>query len=105
MKKLQKVIKGSPSQADVLASNCAIIIETQGLIDALEYCKKQGEQPPQCSLTAQSANAKMLRVKAKRMLCETKWWERPLGYKVKQADFMKQLHAGEIYCEHDEHDH
>lgn len=101
MTNLQKVIKDSPSQAEVLAINCKIIIEQQGLAEALEYCKKQGEEPPECSLTAESSNAEMLRTKAKRMLCEEKWWARRLNNKARQNEYMKDLHAGEINYEHD----
>lgn len=63
---------------------CERIISSTGLANALSYTENVGIRPPQCSLTAQSRNADMLRAKASRMLSETKWWAKQLKNKAIQ---------------------
>lgn len=63
---------------------CKRIISTTGLANALSYAENVGIRPPQCSLTAQSGNADMLRAKASRMLSESKWWAKQLKNKAIQ---------------------
>ena len=89
-------IDGAASYAELHAKKCDSIIETNGLAEALEYCKLQGIDPPQCSLTAQSENASNLRNKAKRMLCEVSWWERRIGISESRDFEYAQIQAGKV---------
>lgn len=75
---------------------CDKIIQTNGLSGALDYCRTQGIEPPQCSLTAQSDNADMQRKKAERMLCETKWWERRLKNQAIQIFESEKISSGQV---------
>lgn len=75
---------------------CGRIIDDKGLAAGLEYCQQQGIEPPQCSLTAESANADMLRVKAARMLSETKWWKRRLRNQASMQFELEQMKAGNV---------
>lgn len=52
------------------ANACIELLDNGRLVDALEYCKNRGIEPPQCSLTAQSANAERLHIVAKNMLAD-----------------------------------
>ncbi|MBN8087464.1 DUF3265 domain-containing protein [Vibrio vulnificus] len=72
------------SYAESHALKASSILNEKGLAEALEYCRQQGIDPPQCSLTAKSANAENLRNKAKRMISEVKWWSRRLERKAVQ---------------------
>lgn len=88
MRDLETSIEEYVSFAGVHAANSYQIIEKHGLEPALEYCKQQGIDPPQCSLTAVSKNADMLRDKAVRMLCDDKWWARRLKKQAMQGHEM-----------------
>jgi len=82
LSQLKNLIAQEQDHAEIHAKHCSELILKNGLAAALKYCLDQGIEPPQCSLTADSTNAKMLREKAARMLCETRWWERRLGVKA-----------------------
>ncbi|WP_133408167.1 hypothetical protein [Parashewanella tropica] len=96
MVNLELQIEQAESYAELHAQKCSDIISANGLKEALEYCKKQGINPPQCSLTAQSLNADNQRAKAKRMLSEVKWWKRRLGVQAGQTFELKQIQSGKV---------
>lgn len=84
MSELEELIEKSVSDAKLNSKKCFELIDECGLAEALEFCESQGIAPPQCSLTANSANAENLRAKARRMLCEEKWWKQRLEKKALQ---------------------
>lgn len=96
MSTLENLVGEARSCAKKHAEASAEIISSQGLADALDYCKEQGLEPPQCSLTAESQNAEALRTKAKRMLSEVKWWERRLERKAVQDFEMRKRQSGDV---------
>lgn len=55
------------------ANHCRELLDAGSLSAALEYCKAQRIDPPQCTLTAESANADNLRAIAKNMLLDPGW--------------------------------
>lgn len=73
-------------KADEYAKACALLIETQGLGFAINYCSTLRVDPPQCSLTAKSDNADKLRLIAANMLSDPKWWGRRLK-RLENQDF------------------
>lgn len=96
MSQLKNLVAKEQAQAELHAMNCAELILKNGLVAALKYCQEQGIEPPQCSLTADSSNARMLREKATRMLSETKWWERRLGVKAGRNFEYRQIMEGKV---------
>ena len=72
------------------------IINDKGLSEALEYCSNQNINPPQCSLTAESKSAGMLRDKATRMLCDVKWWKRRLSNQGAQRFEHEKIQTGNV---------
>ncbi len=96
MSELELKIDEAESCAELHALKCSEILEADGLPEALEYCREQGIEPPQCSLTAQSMNADNLRVKAARMLSEEKWWKRRLGNQAGRKFEHEKILAGEV---------
>lgn len=96
MSELEALIINAQSQAEVHAKYCTDLIHKEGLAAALEYCQQQGIEPPQCSLTADSSNARMLRKKAARMLTETKWWKRRLGNQAGRDFEHRQMLHGKV---------
>ena len=96
MPKLESMITEYISTAEVHADKCEMLISEQGLSDAIDYCKNEKIDPPQCSLTAKSSNAENLRAKAKRMLSEVKWWSRKLERKAVQDFELSKKSSGEI---------
>lgn len=96
MPTLEDQVGETKSSAKKHAEASAEIISSQGLADALNYCRGQGLEPPQCSLTAASQNAETLRSKAKRMLSDAKWWERRLERKAVQDFEMSKRQSGEV---------
>jgi hypothetical protein len=77
---VDEAIKKSASHS----AECERLISTIGLTHALSYAENLGIRLPQCSLTAKSRNADILRAKASRMLSETKWWTKQLKNKAVQ---------------------
>lgn len=73
---------------------CGFLIKNKGLKEALDYCNKQGIDPPQCSLTAKSKNADKMRTIATRLLSDKKWWSKRLTKKALQDFELEQLKAG-----------
>ncbi len=96
MSELETLIGKAQAQAEVHAKFCSDLIYKEGLTAALDYCQQQGIEPPQCSLTADSQNAQVLRVKATRMLSETKWWKRRLGNKAGRDFEGRQMLLGKV---------
>ncbi len=75
---------------------CAKALSASGLHAALAYCRQHGIEPPRCSLTAKSANADLLRIKAASMLSETKWWERRLEQHAARSFEDRQISEGRV---------
>lgn len=96
MSELEAHINNAQTYAEMHAKRCSELIPKDGLAAALEYCQQQGIEPPQCSLTADSGNARMLREKAARMLSETKWWKRRLGVKAGRNFEYRQILEGNV---------
>lgn len=63
---------------DLHAGICEKYILAGQLEKAIDYCISNRVDPPQCSLTAQSANADKLRALCKNILSDSKWWGRRL---------------------------
>lgn len=93
---VEKAVQEGVKEATKHAANCVRIINESGLAEALEYCKKQEIDPPQCSLTACTKNAENQRAKASRMICEVKWWSRRLKYQALQRYENNHRKKGEI---------
>jgi len=96
LSKIEALIDSAQAHAEMHAKLCSDLIQKSGLAAALEYCQKQGIEPPQCSLTADSNNARMLRETAARMLGETKWWKRRLGNKAGRDFEYRQIMEGRV---------
>lgn len=93
---IEKFTSDAIAQAETNASTCIKIINRQGLAEAVEYCKRQNIQPPQCSLTAHSPSAELLRTKAARMLSDSKWWATRLKRKAIQDFEHYQMLEGKV---------
>lgn len=76
------------------ASACRELLDNGRLSDALEYCKNQGIEPPQCSLNAQSANADRLRILAMNLLADFGWWSKRLKIQAAREEAMVHIRAG-----------
>ena len=76
------------------ASACIELLDNGCLADALDYCKRQGIEPPQCSLTAQSASADRLRIFAKNMLADFGWWSKRLKIQAAREKSMALIREG-----------
>ncbi|MDI5832565.1 hypothetical protein OCF84_21410 (plasmid) [Shewanella xiamenensis] len=89
-------IKQETKNAITHSVACEKLIMSGDLKGAIDYCVKQGIEPPQCSLTAQSANADKMRAIAERMLCDTKWWSRRLKRKAMMQFEQEQRENGHV---------
>lgn len=78
------------------ARACATLIETQGLSAALAYSQTLNVVPPQCSLTANSANAERLRADAARKLQDSHWWAKLLKQRAIQEFEQEQRVQGKV---------
>ena len=76
------------------ASHCRELLDAGSLAAALEYCKSQRIDPPQCSLTAVSANADNLRAIAKNMLVDPGWWSKRLRILAARDQAMVAIREG-----------
>lgn len=79
---LEETIDKAVATAASHARNCLALIEKGSLTGAIEYCAREGIDPPQCSLTAQSENANKLRTEAARKLSDPNWWKKSLKTKA-----------------------
>ena len=70
---------------------CIELLNNKRLADALEYCRNQGIDPPQCSLTAQSVNADRLRIIAMNMLANPQWWTKRLKIQAARDEAMVKI--------------
>lgn len=84
------------STASDYAANCQKLIENGDLAAAIEYCKNERIDPPQCSLTAQSESANKLRATASRKLSDSKWWEKVLEQKAIRSYEAEQMAQGNV---------
>ncbi|MDP2716912.1 MULTISPECIES: hypothetical protein [Chromatiaceae] len=96
MSELEYLIEQEQAHAALHANHCSDLIKKEGLASALLYCQLQGIDPPQCSLKAESSNARMLREKAARMLSDIRWWERRLGTKAGRDFEYQQILNGKV---------
>lgn len=94
MSSLKERIAAEKAKAESFAASCETLIASVGLAEAITFCQDKGIEPPQCSLTAQSLNADLMRMKAMRMLSETKWWSRRLEQKAVMDFENEQRRAG-----------
>lgn len=93
---IEKFIEASQQAAESHALNCTKLLTRNQLAEAIDYCKAQGIDPPQCSLTAESPNAQKLREKAKGMLSDESWWRKRLKTKALRDFEQNQIHAGKV---------
>jgi len=93
---INKRVEEAIKKAITHSVECDKRIKNDGLHSAIEYCKMQGIEPPQCSLSAQSPNADKQRAIAERMLLETKWWKRRLKNKALQDFEQEQINLGNV---------
>lgn len=96
MSSIDSIVDELSSYSEFHAKKCTEIINDKGLSEALEYCSSQHISPPQCSLTAESKNADMLRAKATRMLCDVKWWKRRLSNQGAQRFEHEKIKKGNV---------
>ncbi|EOB3575072.1 hypothetical protein ACHELY_004301 [Vibrio vulnificus] len=96
MPNIYEMVSEAMSYAESHALKASSILNEKGLSEALEYCRQQGIDPPQCSFTAKSGNAENLRNKAKRMVTEVKWWSRRLERKAVQNFENLQRQNGKV---------
>lgn len=73
------------------SSACIALLDAGNLKDAQAYCASQSIDPPQCSLTADSANAHNLRAKAMNHLADYGWWLKRLKIKANRDAEMQRL--------------
>lgn len=76
------------------ANHCRELLDAGSLSAALEYCKAQRIEPPQCSLTAESANADNLRAIAKNMLVDPGWWAKRIRILASRDQAMAAVRQG-----------
>lgn len=93
---IEAAVEISQQAAESHAAHCAAILLNGRLAEALDYCKAQGIEPPQCSLTAESPNAHRLREKAKGMLSDAGWWKKRLKTKALRDFEHSQIRAGNV---------
>lgn len=93
---LEKQVDEAISKARTYAAHCHLLIEGSTLASALEFCKKEGIEPPQCSTTAKSENANRLRVSASRKLTDEKWWRSNLKTSAIRAYESDQIARGNV---------
>lgn len=93
---IEKAIEAAQQAAELHASNCVELLSSNQLAEAIAYCKAQGIDPPQCSLTEESPNAHKLREKAKDMLSDAGWWKKRLKLKALRDFEQRQLKAGNV---------
>lgn len=78
------------------ANNCSTLIASSNLAGALEYCKTENIELPQCSLTAQSENANRLRTVAGGKLSDPQWWAKALETKAIRSYEAEQIAQGNV---------
>lgn len=93
---LETRVAQAMASAHTHANNCHSLIAEGSLAAALEYCTREGIDPPQCSLTAQSENANKLRMVTKRKLSDFKWWEKALETKAIRGYEAEQRAQGNV---------
>lgn len=93
---LEQYIISYVAQAEIHARHCVETLATDDLAGALAYCRTQGIDPPQCSLSAQSINAETLRMKARRMLSDIAWWKKRLETYAVRSYEAEQIRAGNV---------
>ena len=82
MSSLKLEIEKEKSLASIHVEKCKLLIQNNSLADAIEYCKSQEIEAPNCSLSAKSKNADFLRNKAINLICQDEWWSRRLETKA-----------------------
>lgn len=93
---IQARIDAAVKNAEQYAMECATLLAAPGLEAAMEHCRQLRIAPPQCSLTAVSANAENKRQLAARMLSETKWWAKRLEARAIQDFEREQMAQGRV---------
>lgn len=90
--RIAAAISGAQSHAD----KCRALVMGTGLTSAIEYCQKAGMEPPKCSLTAQTDNAKKLRDATERKLSDPAWWKNSLESFAIQSYENEQRSMGNV---------
>lgn len=75
---LEMRVEKARERAVEYAAHCEQLVANGDLAAALQVCNELSLDPPQCSLTAKSANAERLRDAATRKLSDPKWWKKEL---------------------------
>lgn len=93
---IESAIEAAQQAAESHTATCTTLLLRNQLAEAIDYCKAQGIDPPQCSLTAESPNAHKLREKAKEMLSDAGWWRKRLKTKALRDFEQGQIRAGNV---------
>lgn len=93
---IENSIEAAQQAAELHVATCTALVSRNQLAEAIDYCKAQGIDPPQCSLTAESPNAHKLREKAKGMLSDLGWWRKRLKTKALRDFEQGQIRAGKV---------
>ena len=93
---LQDRVAAAVASASSQADACKVLLARTGLQDAIGHCVQQGVEPPQCSLTAQSDNARRLREAAARKLSDSSWWAKSMETVVIRRYEAEQSAAGNV---------
>lgn len=93
---IQQSIQEKQMGAEMHASFCRDLLAADKLAEALNYCKEQGIEAPQCSLTADSPNARKLREVAKNLLSDEKWWQKRLKLHALRNYEQQQIVQGNV---------
>lgn len=93
---LETQVNEAVSSAFGHAIHCGELIQRNQLFEAIGYCKRQGVEPPQCSLTAQSENANRLRKGAARKLSDPNWWGKSLEVEAIRSYEAQQIVSGNV---------
>lgn len=93
---LETRVNAAVSFASSHANACKALSGGGDLKGAIEYCARQGIEPPQCSLTAQSENASRLREAAARKLSDPKWWKTSLETTAIRSYEAEQMALGDV---------
>lgn len=93
---LVELVEESQAMAGMHAKHCKECIGRDQLAEAIDYCRSQGIDPPQCSLTAKSPNADKMRAIAQGMLSDETWWKKRLRIKAEREFEHEQIKKGNV---------
>ena len=69
-------------EAVIHSGACHDLVDREGLAAALAYCKRQGIEPPQCSLASKSPHEVAAQATAAALVSDYGWWVKRLKLKA-----------------------